>query len=147
VPACGYPSDASVEEYDPVIAQEVLPGLECLLHSQFDLLMILGMNYLEQTFIVQLFIRGKMKQLPAFWCKPDMTGVRLHDPQARPRGICRQTQARLAFAQGLVRAFPSERVGKHLRDKLETLHDRVRPVPLLPQDTECQPAKGWPSSN
>ena len=91
LPAGGYPSDASVGGYDPVVDQEALPGVKRLLHSMVDPFMILGMNYLEEAFIVQLLIRGEMKQLPGFFRNPDTTGVNIHAPQAGPRSIGRQT--------------------------------------------------------
>ena len=48
----------------------------------------------------------------------------------------------LALAQGLVGALPGQRVGEDLRDQLQPLHQRVRPVALRLQGIEGQGADG-----
>ena len=62
------------------------------------------------------------------------TRVRVvQDPEPRLGGVRREAQALLALAQGFVGASSRERVGEDLRDQLQPLHHRVRPVALRPQ--------------
>jgi hypothetical protein len=101
------------------------------------------MNYLEKTFIVQLFIRSKLKEFPGPCRNPDSAGVNLHAPQARPRSIGRQAQTRLAFSERLVRPLPEERIGEYLRDKLETFDERLRPGAFVPHRVKAQYTNKW----
>ena len=69
------PSDASIREHDPVIAEKISPDRSACCTSWLNPVPILGMDHPEVTFIGNLFIRGKMKQLPALWRNPDLFRV------------------------------------------------------------------------
>jgi len=56
-----YPTDFFTRKDDPVIAPEVLFGMDCLLHRLMDLDTIFGMDDFEESFVIQRFIRGEMK--------------------------------------------------------------------------------------
>ena len=57
----------------------------------------------------------------------------VEDPQPRFGGVCRQAQALLALPQGFVGVLSSQRIGEDLRDQLQPLHQRIRPVALRPR--------------
>ena len=61
-------------------------------------------------------------------------------PESRLGGVRRQGQALLALPQAQVVAPAGERVAEDLRDELQPLHQRVRPVALRPQGVEGQRA-------
>ncbi|MCK7473740.1 MAG: hypothetical protein MZV49_09815 [Rhodopseudomonas palustris] len=86
-----------------------------------DPLAILGMNHPEVTFIGNLFIRAKMKQLPALWRNPDLFRVDIHDPQASPHGLSGHAQTRLAFAQCCFGLLAGKRIDEDLCDQLEAV--------------------------
>ena len=69
-------------------------------------------------------------------------GAVVQDPEPRLGGVRRQGQALLALPQGFVGALSRQRVGEDLRDQLQPLHQRVRPVALRPQGIEAQGADG-----
>ncbi len=106
-----------------------------------DPLAVLGMDKREKRVEGQVTVRRNAKQIAGLVRDPEVTGLQIQLPQARVGGRCRQAQARLAFAQRLIRAFPGECVGKHLRDQSEALYQRLRPGSLLPHRIEAQYAK------
>jgi len=73
---------------------------------------------------------------------PEHARAVIQRPEPRLGGVCRQAQALLGLLQAQLVAPPSERVGEHLRDQLQPLHHRVRPVALLQQGVEGQDADG-----
>ena len=78
---------------------------------------------------------------------PEDAGAVVQSPEPRLGGVGGQAQPRFTLPQLLVGALASQRVGEHLRDQLQPLHQRVRPVALRPRGIEAQGAEGRRASH
>ena len=101
---------------------------------------VVGMDRRLETRHVEDFVRRIPEQRPSPLRRPEGAGAVVEGPEPRLGGVRRQGQALLALPQAQVVAPAGERVAEDLRDELQPLHQRVRPVALGPQGVEGQRA-------
>ena len=109
---------------------------------------VVGMDRGLETLHADDLVRRIPEDRPSPLRGPEDAGAVVQSPEPRLGGVRRQAQPRLTLPQAqLVGALASQRVGEDLRDQLQPLHQRVRPVALRPQGIEAQGADGRRASH
>ncbi len=142
-PAGGDPPHSAVPgEDDPVLHLERPGHAGRLLEGTPHEIPVVGMDHGKDPLQVEGLVGPKPEERPGPLGGPEGARCEFQSPQPRLGGIRGQRQALLALQQPQLVVFPGKRVGEDLRDQLEPLHERFRPLALRPQGVEAQDADG-----
>ena len=136
------PHAAIAREDDPVLHVDGLALTRGPLDGAPNEIPVVGMDRGLETLHADDLVRRVPEDRPSPLRGPEDARAEVQGPEPRLGGVRRQAQALLALPQLLVGALPSQRVGEDLRDQLQPLHQRVRPVALRPHGVEGQGADG-----
>ena len=141
--AGGDPPDAAIAgEDDPVLHVDGFARTRGPLRWLPDEVPVVGMDRRLETLQGDDLVRRVPEDRASPLRGPEDARAVVQGPEPRLGGVRRQGQALLALPQAQLVAPPGERVGEDLRDQLQPLHERVRPVALRPQGVEAQGANG-----